>query len=145
MIQPIYKQNGTPYKILVAEDVDVNQLMARYLLESMGCEVELVSNGQEAMEKAANDQYDVIFMDCEMPVVDGYQATRAIKLHEQTSNSTHKHTPIIALTAKVFSQDRQKCLDAGMDDYLPKPIRRESVTEMIDKWCKETVPYKDQW
>jgi signal transduction histidine kinase/DNA-binding response OmpR family regulator len=120
-----------PVRILLAEDNPINRKLARFMLTKAGYQVDMAENGKEAVEKytAAPDQYDLIFMDIQMPELDGREATRTIREIENTS-----HIPIIAMTAESMKGDEQKCLAAGMDDYISKPIRREIIIEMIKKW-----------
>jgi len=127
-------------RILLAEDNPVNQKLARMMLTKAGYHVETANNGKEAVEKytAAADNYDLIFMDVQMPEMDGMEATGAIrdwenKLKSQGSKRS-KRVPIIAMTANALKGDREKCLEAGMDDYIAKPIKREIVFEMVEKW-----------
>jgi|GEM_PF-2285353 len=128
-------------RILLVEDNSVNQEVARAMLESMGCEVETVTNGRLAVEKLHGSNVDLVFMDCQMPEMDGYQATKIIRQMEQqagegTLREDHPsgRIPIIALTANAMAGDRQKCLDAGMDDYVSKPFNRKQLGKMLDKW-----------
>ena len=116
--------------ILVAEDNLVNQKMVVRMLEKMGCRVDLAANGAEAVKRAVPSTYDLIFMDCQMPEMDGYEAAAEIRRRENGS----KHTPIIAMTAHAMPGDREKCLQAGMDDYIPKPIKRESLSDVFKKY-----------
>jgi signal transduction histidine kinase/CheY-like chemotaxis protein len=117
--------------VLVVEDNLVNQKVAVRMLEIIGCRVDVAANGAEALRKAAQSPFDVIFMDCQMPEMDGYKATAAIRRSEGRS----RHTPIIAMTAHAMQGDREKCLRAGMDDYLPKPVRKEAFSEILQKWA----------
>lgn len=118
-------------RILLVEDNLVNQKLARIMLTKAGYQVEAVNNGKEALENytAAPNSYDLIFMDIQMPEMDGLEATSAIR----KKPATH-HIPIVAMTANAMKGDREKCLEAGMDDYIAKPIKREIVFEMIEKW-----------
>ena len=100
------------------------------MLELMDLEVEIAENGREAVEKHAKDHYDVILMDIQMPELDGYEATKKIREKE----GSQKHTPIIALTANALIGDREKCLKAGMDDYISKPIESEKLEEILKKY-----------
>jgi CheY-like chemotaxis protein len=104
--------------VLVADDIPVNQLVARRLLEKRGCQVDIATDGIEALDRHASGRYEVIFMDCQMPALDGYEATAEIRRRE----GSDRHTPIIAMTAHTMKGDRERCLTAGMDDYLAKPI-----------------------
>lgn len=121
-------------RVLVAEDIKVNLMLITRILEKHGCIVTAALNGTEAVEALKTDNFALIFMDCQMPEMDGFEATRRIREHEYT---TRKHTPIIALTADALTGDREKCLDAGMDDYLNKPFRKEQITEMLKKWLPQ--------
>jgi len=138
------KRDGSSYKVMVAEDKEINQMMATHMFESLGCEVEVVKDGEQAVKKAIETAYDIIFMDCEMPIVDGYQATDTIRKHEETLPK-HKHTPIIALTAKVMSGDKERCLSSGMDDYVSKPARIETIRDIIEKWCEHRIDHVKEW
>jgi CheY-like chemotaxis protein len=117
-------------RILLAEDNPVNQKLAKMMLTKAGYQVEVANNGQEAVEKytKAPEAFDLIFMDVQMPQLDGMKATRAIR--EKGFDSI----PIVAMTAHAMKGDREKCLEAGMDDYIPKPVKRELVFEMLEKW-----------
>jgi CheY-like chemotaxis protein len=128
---------GTParwVRVLLAEDIPVNQAVAVRMLEKLGCRVEVAGNGQEALQAWTEDEYDLIFMDCQMPVLDGYAATRSIREREE---GTGRRTPIIAMTAHAMKGDREKCLEAGMDDYMSKPIKRPQLEEKIQQWAPE--------
>ena len=105
------------------------------MLEKIGCRCEMVSDGRQAIDAVAGTQYDAIFMDCQMPDMDGYEAAAAIRATEGEA----RHTPIIALTANVMAGDRDRCISAGMDDYLPKPIRSADLARILCKWAPETA------
>jgi CheY-like chemotaxis protein len=119
-------------RVLLVEDNVVNQRVARKMLEQLGCSVSVVGNGHEAVMAASPRMHDVILMDCQMPVLDGYEATAAIRRAEE---STGARVPIIAMTAHAMEGDRAKCLGAGMDDYMAKPIRPPELLQMLQKWC----------
>jgi CheY-like chemotaxis protein len=121
-------------RVLVAEDNIVNQKLARRLLEKAGCAVDVVSNGCEAIDMWEQFPYDLIFMDCQMPEMDGYSATAEIRRREQGKAPLH-HTPIVALTANAMSGDREKCLSAGMDDFLSKPIPFDALNLVLRRWA----------
>ena len=116
--------------ILVVEDNTVNQKVAVAMIESLGYGAEAVGNGLEAVEACSRQTYDAILMDCQMPQMDGFKATAFIRQREGVS----RRTPIIALTASVTAEDRQRCLAAGMDDYLSKPVPREALASALRKW-----------
>ncbi|MDX6546954.1 MAG: two-component system, sensor histidine kinase and response regulator [Gaiellales bacterium] len=113
--------------VLVAEDNPINQLVARRLLEKRGCQVDIASDGRDALDRHAHGHYEIIFMDCQMPALDGYQTTVEIRTRE---GSEH-HTPIIAMTAQTMKGDRERCLTAGMDDYLSKPLDATLLDEVL--------------
>ncbi|MBN2233632.1 MAG: response regulator [Opitutales bacterium] len=115
-------------RILVAEDNRVNQRVIELQLKKAGFRAELVANGREAIAALENGPYDIVFMDCQMPVMDGYEATRAIRKNPQIED-----IHIIAMTANTMEGDREKCLDAGMDDYLPKPTRETELLATLER------------
>ena len=117
-------------RILVAEDSLANQVVVKALLENQGCHVTLVNNGSEAVEMMRNFSFDLILMDVMMPEMDGIEATMKIRRNETGAS----HTPIIALTANVFSEDRERCLQAGMDDFVAKPIDSNKLRQQMVKW-----------
>jgi CheY-like chemotaxis protein len=121
------------YRVLLVEDNRTNCEFCVEIMESLGLSVVTAANGQAALDVLAdNTNFDIIFMDCQMPVMDGYQATREILKNQQIQN--WKKIPIIALTANAMKGDREKCLAAGMDDYVPKPVYREDVKNILAKW-----------
>jgi len=119
--------------ILVVEDHPLNQQVAIMSLKKLGYHnVKLAVNGQEAVDVTARDQYDFILMDCQMPEMDGFQATAKIREREKLNNS--KHTPIIAITADIIKSDRNKCLSSGMDEYLNKPLNIVKLRDVINRF-----------
>jgi two-component system sensor histidine kinase/response regulator len=122
---------GKRRRILVAEDDPVNQKIAVRMLEKLGCHVDLASNGKEAVEMVGRFPYDLIFMDCGMPEMDGFAACREIR--SRKSGTTQ--TPIVALTAHVIAGTREQCAAAGMDDYLAKPVTPAMMGSVLRKWC----------
>ena len=150
---------GSIARILVAEDNLINQKLAVRMLEKLGYQADVVGNGQEALAALAKVSYAMILMDCQMPEMDGLQATRLIREREQargnvecgmnndelniphsTLNIHHpQHIPIVALTANAMSGDRDLCLAAGMDDYLTKPVRKDSLKGALDRWIPLSI------
>jgi len=120
---------------LIADDNMINRKLIKIILEKLGLDVRLTSNGKEVSEAYKNARYDIIFMDIQMPVMDGVDATRHILEYE--AENKMEHTPIVAVTANVGSQDKEHYLDAGMDDYATKPLDIETLKKMILKHCKE--------
>lgn len=130
-------------RILVAEDVEVNREVATMMLSALGCEVQVAIDGARAVELWSAGHYDLILMDCQMPELDGYEATRAIRQQERSATSeaervvSHARIPIIALTAHAMSGDREACLAAGMDDHLSKPFSKHQLEELLDHWLPQ--------
>ncbi len=125
--------SGGIRRILVAEDNLVNQTVVKRILVKGGFEVEVAENGERALHKitSAGVHYDLIFMDCQMPRMDGYEASRRIRRFELETGGEDFHIPIIALTANAKQGDREKCLEAGMVDYIPKPVKKDALYEII--------------
>ena len=119
-------------KILLAEDNQVNQIVALALLKKMGYEADVTANGLEALEALSRSPYDLVLMDCQMPQMDGFEATAAIR--NPASNVLDHSVPIIAMTANALQGDRDRCMKAGMDDYLVKPVTPETLETVIEKW-----------
>ena len=128
-------------RVLVAEDNDVNQEVARRLLESLGCQVDVVTNGVEAIDAVRHRRYDLVFMDCQMPKMDGYQAARQIRMLEETGvivlegrEGPAGRLPVVELTAHSMPSDRARSLDNGMDDFVSKPFTRQSLRAVLERW-----------
>ncbi|MFM1548620.1 MAG: response regulator [Lentisphaeria bacterium] len=125
-------------EILIVEDNRINQEFAKTLLELHGCTVTVADNGLQALEAQRRKRFDIIFMDCQMPEMDGYEATRRIREEEsKLINGARYHVPIIAVTANAMSGDRDNCLAAGMDDYLAKPFTRQELVYTLTHWLGE--------
>ena len=120
-------------RVLLVEDNIVNQCVATEILKRIGVQVEVANNGVEALNVLRQRTFDFVFMDCQMPEMDGYEATRRIR-----GELGLKDLPIVALTANALSGDRQRCLDAGMSDYLTKPFTREQLETTLDKWLNDS-------
>jgi CheY-like chemotaxis protein len=116
--------------VLVAEDSRVNQIVAVRALERCGCRAEVVGDGHEALAALANRRFDAVLMDCYMPAIDGYHATAHLRHREGET----EHTPVIAMTARAMRGDRERCLDAGMDDYIGKPMAHDALAETLRRW-----------
>lgn len=121
------------FKILLVEDNLVNQKVALALLEKMGYQADVTANGQEALDALNKVAYDLVLMDCQMPVKDGYETTRAIR----ELDGPLAEIPIIAMTANAMAGDDEKCYDAGMNDYMTKPINSKLMAEKIQAFAKQ--------
>ncbi|RZU48092.1 signal transduction histidine kinase [Fluviicoccus keumensis] len=127
--------HGQPLVLLV-EDHAVNQFITLHMLQQLGCRVETAVNGQAALDAVRHHAFDIVFMDCQMPVMDGLTATCAIRATEAPG----EHLPIVALTAQAITGDREQCLAAGMDDYLAKPVTAEELQAVLARWLKPLSP-----
>lgn len=134
---------GSPLKlaarVLVAEDNPINQKVAKKMLSRIGCESTIVNNGRAAVKEALSGLYDVVLMDCQMPEMDGFAATRAIRAEQAALD-----LPIVALTANAMHGDRERCLDAGMDDYLMKPMDLDKLAAALERWTSSKSPDKER-
>jgi CheY-like chemotaxis protein len=119
-------------RILLAEDNPVNRRIALMMLKKLGYSADVAQNGLEAVEAVKDTSYDIVLMDCQMPILDGYQATGRIREHFGASRGP----VIIALTANAMAGDRAKCVNAGMDDYLTKPLVLGTLKEMLEQWVE---------
>lgn len=108
----------------------VNQRLAKLLIEKLGYDVDVAANGKEAVAQLAQRSYNLALMDCQMPILDGFEATRHVRRHEAPGH----RTPIVAMTASAMDGDRKQCLDAGMDDYLTKPLDLEKLKIALERW-----------
>ena len=129
--QPVQGGDARPLRILVAEDHPVNQQLIFRLLERRGHKVTIAGDGRQAVDAYARDTFDLIVMDVQMPVMDGFEATAAIRALEKT---TGVHVPIVAVTAHAMDGDRERCLQAGMDDYMSKPIHTPTLLAFVAKF-----------
>ncbi len=133
-------------RILVAEDNLINQKLTVRILEKLGYQSDVVENGQEALAALAKGSYALVLMDCQMPVVDGFEATKLLRQREATDQESAvpnsyetRYIPIVALTANAMRGDRERCLAAGMDDYLTKPIRKDDLKGVLERWISPSV------
>ncbi len=134
----VNNNDGNKAPILVVDDNKVNQKVMCALLDRLGLPCEIASDGQEAIDMVSRSKYSVILMDCHMPVVDGFEATKAIRKLE---NAAGTYTPIIAVTAMAMAGDRERCIAAGMDDYMSKPVDKELLKIKLNHWLREDVVY----
>ncbi len=119
-------------RILLADDSPINQAVTRSMLKHLGfAQVDVVEDGGSAVDLASRESYDLILMDCKMPGMDGYQATRAIREREEPANA---RVPIVALSGKVLDGDRERCLEYGMDDCLGKPFELAGLRDLLARW-----------
>jgi signal transduction histidine kinase/predicted O-methyltransferase YrrM len=123
-------------RLLLVEDDPVNQQVALRMIQRLGFQAQMVSNGQQALEELAHASYDLILMDCQMPEMDGYAATREIRRREGSSH----HTTIVGFTAHALNGDREECLMSGMDDYVSKPVSLEDLAAVLEKWIPAMSP-----
>jgi len=126
--------------VLVVEDNQVNQVVAVNRLTKLGCSVETALDGQQALDLLKQKKFDLILMDCQMPILNGYQTTEQFRLLEkENSSNKNKHTPIVAMTANVMPTDKQLCLDAGMDDYIAKPIKDAELIRVLQTYTGSSL------
>ncbi len=130
------QRDRSRFRVLAAEDNEFNQVLVGALLERAGCQYEIVDNGIKAVQAVLAGDFDVVLMDCQMPEMDGYEATRELR-----KKPKGRAIPIIALTADAVSGDREACLSAGMDDYLSKPIDTDAFHLALDRWCGRKVSH----
>jgi CheY-like chemotaxis protein len=123
--------------VLVVEDNRINQQVVSVILEKLGCSVEIVGDGKEAVAVVTSRTFEMVLMDCLLPVMDGFAATAAIRAHEASHGG---HTVIVATTANAMKGDRERCLASGMDDYISKPIRPHDLGDLLDRWVPGAGP-----
>lgn len=124
-------------RILVADDNPVNQKVAAAMLEKLGCRVDIAVNGRDAAKAVEQGGYTVVFMDCQMPEMDGFDATRAIRVWESSAGPPRPRVPIIAMTANAMEGDRERCLSAGMNDYITKPVQLDTLKATLERWLED--------
>lgn len=135
----LQKSGPLELRVLVAEDNVVNQVLIRQILVNLGCQVDISNNGQEALDFFTKKTYDVILMDCQMPIMDGFEATQHIRAQEASANSLRLRTSVVALTAMTLETDVQLCLNAGMDDYLSKPLDKTLLRQKLIDWSTHSA------
>jgi CheY-like chemotaxis protein len=121
--------------VLLAEDNLVNQEVAREYLKTLGCRIDVVATGLEALAALKRTTYDLVLMDCQMPEMDGLEATATLRQREQQIQK--RRTPVIAITANAFEGERERCLEAGMDDYIRKPFNRDDLRVILQRWFNQ--------
>jgi len=126
------QQRMDPVRILVVDDNEINQVVACKFLEKLGCATYTANNGREAIEALKQRDYDAVLMDCEMPEMDGFTATRLIREQERSQN---RHTIVIALSGNVEREDQERCRAAGMDDCLTKPLRSNALEAILQSFA----------
>lgn len=132
--QPI--DDPRPRRVLLAEDNESNTLLARTVLEMLGCEVVAVGTGRLAVSAVQREPFDIVLMDYHMPEMDGLEATREIRRHEAAiEEGARRRVPIVAITASAMESERQACLRSGMDDVLVKPFRPDDLRRLLAKWA----------
>jgi CheY-like chemotaxis protein len=127
--------------LLVVEDDPDMLLLLKAMLDKIGCTSDTCVDGHQAMQAYSHNQYDAILLDCQLPLMDGYKVSRSIRGIETCSNK-HSGTPIIAITAYALKGDREKCLAAGMDDYLSKPFHYQQLREVLGRWLGRAHPVR---
>jgi PAS domain S-box-containing protein len=141
-IKTVKDMNYHSTKILVVEDNLINQKVAINQLKLLGYKADCAGDGNQALTILAESQYDIVFMDCQMPILDGYSATQELRKRE----NQQQHTIVIAMTANAMKEDREKCIASGMDDYLSKPVKMDELSAILNKWVitEPNVPHKEQ-
>jgi CheY-like chemotaxis protein len=131
---PVPQAARSDAKVLVAQDNEINQIVTKQTLAKAGYACDIVANGREALDALEAERYDIVLMDCQMPEMDGFEAVRRYREHERERGLASERLPIIALTANALSGDRERCLDAGMTDYLSKPIDPLKLLALLDQY-----------
>jgi len=129
-----FLKTASKIRILVAEDNPINQKVAQAMLKKMGLRADVVANGKEAVNVLQIIPYDLLLMDCQMPEMDGFEAARVIR--QEGSKALNPRIPIIAMTAATMRGDREKCIQAGMSDFIAKPFQKNELAEMLARWLK---------
>jgi hypothetical protein len=130
-------------RILVAEDNVVNQKVALKQLKSLGYDADIAANGEEVLQLLEKNPYDLVLMDCQMPILDGLSTTREIHRRPESFFASHRRPAIVALTANAMKQEQQSCIDAGMDDYLSKPVSKQKLATVLERWSRVSCQAKE--
>ena len=142
MLPAVTEKNvNAPRKILLVEDNEVNREVALGMLERLECTAAVAVDGREAVDMILRDEFDLVLMDCHMPVMDGFEATAEIRKLEQLAGNG-KHIPIVAMTANAMKGDRELCLNSGMDEYVSKPVRLQTLAEVMQKFSRQTTEFE---
>ncbi len=142
-VEPTVSDDGDDaVSVLLAEDHPVNQMVVFEMLKMLGCDVDIVGDGEAARRAAADRHYDIVFMDCHMPVMDGYEATRRIRTDEQRAGT---RSVIVALTADALASDQARCIEAGMDDFITKPVSSARLSATIERWTGRRTNPATKW
>ncbi|MDD3181760.1 MAG: response regulator [Alphaproteobacteria bacterium] len=134
LVKDLEKNDFSDLSVLVVDDMATNRLLLCEVLKKYGCDPSIAQNGQEAVEKTRESVYDIIFMDCQMPIMDGYEATRRIRERDRLKN---RHTSIVAVTADALTRDYERCLQNGMDDHIGKPFGPEQIAQKLKEWGRD--------
>jgi signal transduction histidine kinase/ActR/RegA family two-component response regulator len=137
-----HETSGPGARVLVVEDDAVNQMVVVSMLEKLGCQVDVADDGEAALVAASRTRYDLVLMDLHMPVMDGYEATQQLRQEEILSGN---YTPIVALTADALAGDRERCLEAGMDDHVTKPVSSAMLAAVLERWTGRRTPPLTRW
>ncbi|QLE50188.1 response regulator [Nostoc sp. C057] len=135
-VEPIHNSNKPKLKLLLAEDNLVNQKVILKQLQNLGYKADVVANGREVLQILDKIPYDLIFMDYQMPILDGLETTREIRRRSASSFASHRQPVVVALTANAMAEDQQNCRDAGMDDYLSKPVNKKDLAVVLERWSE---------
>ena len=134
---PATESDGPSTKVLIVDDNLVNQKLSAKFLQKLGCDVKVVDNGAKAVDQVKEQGFDIIFMDCQMPVMDGYEATKSIR---DLGDASRSGIPVVAMTANAMAGDRERCLAAGMNDYITKPFKLADFKGMLSTWVEKSPP-----
>jgi signal transduction histidine kinase/ActR/RegA family two-component response regulator len=135
-------EGGGPAHVLLVDDDTINQMVVQAMLTKLGCRVDLAADGNTACAAVSSQRYDLVLMDCHMPLMDGYEATRSIR---QAEAGSARRTPIVALTADALAGNRERCIESGMDDYITKPVNSAMLAAAVQRWTGRQTVAPTQW